>query len=92
MTGSAIRSWNLFSSWNLLSPAFSLLAYPQRVLDERTGELLPQIRLSEKSPPAFIVHTHDDASSSLECVPIDAGLKRHNVAIELHGYETRGHG
>ena len=74
------------------APAFSLLVYPWRVLDEQTGELLPQIRLSEKSPSAFIVHTHHDASSSLGSVLIYAGLKRHNFAAELHVYENGGHG
>lgn len=73
-------------------PDFSLLIYPWRVLDAKTNELLPEIRLSKKSPPAFIVHTHDDASSSLGSVMIYAGLKRHNVSAELHVYENGGHG
>lgn len=77
---------------NLCRPDFSLLVYPWRVLDSKTGELLPEIRLSEDSPPAFIVHTHDDASSSLGSVLIYAGLKRNNVAAELHVYENGGHG
>jgi len=71
---------------------FSLLIYPWRVLDDKTGELLREIRLSEKSPPAFIVHTHDDGSSSLGSVLIYAGLKRHKVSAELHIYENGGHG
>jgi acetyl esterase/lipase len=71
---------------------FSLLVYPWRVYDDKTEKLLPQIRLSEKSPPAFIVHTHDDRSSSLGSVLIYAGLKRYNVAAELHVYGNGGHG
>lgn len=73
-------------------PDFSLLIYPWNVYDEKTGKLLPEIRLSKKSPPAFIVHTHDDRSSSLGSVLIYAGLKRHNVSAELHIYENGGHG
>ena len=73
-------------------PDFSLLIYPWNVLDGNTAELLPQIQLSEKSPPAFIVHTHDDRSSSLGSVLIYAGLKRHNVPSELHVYGNGGHG
>jgi len=73
-------------------PSFSLLIYPWRVLDDKSGELLPQIKLSEKSPPAFIVHTHDDRSSSLGSVLIYAGLKKHNIPAELHVYENGGHG
>lgn len=73
-------------------PNFSLLIYPWRVLDEATGELLPAIRLSRESPPAFVVHTHDDRSSSLGSVLIYAGLKKHGVPAELHVYENGGHG
>lgn len=71
---------------------FSLLVYPWRVLDGETQQLLPQIRLSAESPPAFLVHTHDDASSSLGSVLIYAGLKQHDVAAELHVYQNGGHG
>lgn len=71
---------------------FSLLIYPWQVLDQQTGKLLPEIRLTEKSPPAFIVHTHDDRSSSLGSVLIYAGLKQHDVSAELHIYENGGHG
>ncbi len=73
-------------------PDFSLLIYPWRVLDTKTGKLLPEIRLSKKSPPAFIVHTHDDGSSSIGSVLIYIGLKQNNVAAELHVYENGGHG
>ena len=77
---------------NAWRPNFSLLIYPWRVLDDTTGELLKDIQPSPSSPPAFIVHTHDDASSSLGSVLIYAGLKRSNVDAELHVYENGGHG
>ena len=32
--------------------------------------LLPQIRVTNRSPPAFLVHTHDDRSSSVGAVLI----------------------
>ncbi len=73
-------------------PDFSLLIYPWQILDKKTGELLSEIRLTEKSSPAFIVHTHDDRSSSIGSVLFYAGLKRHNVSAELHIYENGGHG
>ena len=73
-------------------PAFSLLIYPWQVLDPKTSELLPEIRLTDKCPPAFIVHTHDDRSSSLGSVLIYAGLKRNGVPAELHVYQNGGHG
>lgn len=73
-------------------PDFSLLIYPWNVYDAKTQQLLPQIRLSAKSPPAFIVHTHDDRSSSMGSVLIYAGLKQHNIQAELHIYGNGGHG
>lgn len=73
-------------------PDFSLLIYPWNVLDSKTGELINPIKVTEKSPPAFIVHTHDDRSSSLGSVLIYTGLKRHNIAAELHVYGNGGHG
>lgn len=73
-------------------PAFSLLIYPWRVYDAATDALLPEIRITRTSPPAFIVHTHDDRSTSLGAVLIYAGLKRHNIPAELHVYVNGGHG
>ncbi len=74
------------------SPDFSLLIYPWNVYDRTTDDLLPEIKPSMTSPPAFIVHTHDDKSSSLGSVLIYAGLKRHNIPAELHVFENGGHG
>ena len=73
-------------------PEFSLLIYPWNVLDRKTGDLLPDIRPSASSATAFIVHTHDDRSSSLGSVLIYAGLKKHKVSAELHVYANGGHG
>jgi dipeptidyl aminopeptidase/acylaminoacyl peptidase len=61
-------------------------------MDEKAEELIPGIRFHEKSRPAFIVHTHDDRSSSLGSVLIYADLKRNKVPAELHIYENGGHG
>jgi acetyl esterase/lipase len=73
-------------------PDFSLLIYPWRVADEKTGQLMPQIVPSAKMPPGFIVHTDDDASSSLGSALIYLGMKEHKVSGELHVYQNGGHG
>ena len=73
-------------------PDLSLLIYPWRAYDPKTQRLLPEIKVSETSPPAFIVHTHDDASTSLGSVLIYADLKRHRIPAELHVYQNGGHG
>lgn len=73
-------------------PAFSLLIYPWQVYDASTDSLLSEIRITKTSPQAFIIHTHDDRSTSLGAVLIYAGLKRHNIPAELHVYVNGGHG
>ncbi|MCC6511195.1 MAG: alpha/beta hydrolase [Pirellulaceae bacterium] len=73
-------------------PDFSILIYPWQVLDPATKELLPAIELGKDSAPAFIVHTHDDASSSVGAAKIYIQLKQHNVPAELHIYQNGGHG
>lgn len=73
-------------------PDFSILVYPWRIYDQASDRLLSQIKVTEKTPPSFIVHTHDDASTSLGAVYLYADLKRNNVPAELHVYENGGHG
>lgn len=73
-------------------PDFSLLIYPWQVLDPQTGELLEQIQITDQSAPAFIVHTHDDASSSVGAAKLYIELKQHKVPAELHVYQNGGHG
>lgn len=73
-------------------PDFLILIYPWRIYVDGKDELMPQIVPSENTPPTFIVHTHDDRSSSLGATLFYLGLKKHNVPGELHVYETGGHG
>ncbi len=73
-------------------PDFAMLIYPWQVLQQGSEELLPQIKITKKTPPTFIVHTHDDRSSSLGAVEIYSALKRNEVPAELHIYENGGHG
>lgn len=73
-------------------PDFVMLIYPWQVLERGTEKLLPQIQIAEHVSPTFIVHTHDDRSSSLGAVEIYSALKRHGVSAELHIYENGGHG
>ena len=75
-----------------LRPDFAMLVYPWKVLDSKTGELMKPIQLGEDAPPTFIVHTSDDASTSLGAVAIYAALKKAGVSSELHVYQNGGHG
>ena len=71
---------------------FSLLIYPWNITNPATGQLLPEIKYNPQSKPAFIVHTHDDRSTSVGSVLIYVDLKANNVPAELHVYENGGHG
>ena len=73
-------------------PDFALLIYPWNIYDEEADELLPAIQVTNKVPPTFLVHTHDDRSSSLGSVLFYAELRRLEVPAELHIYRNGGHG
>ncbi len=73
-------------------PAFSLLIYPWQIYSAAKDALLPEIQITKTTPQAFIVHTHDDRSSSLGSVLLYAGLKKQNIPAELHVYVNGGHG
>ncbi|MBT5018716.1 MAG: alpha/beta hydrolase, partial [Planctomicrobium sp.] len=73
-------------------PDFAMLIYPWQVLQPGTEELLAQIKVTKETPPTFLVHTHDDNSSSIGALEIYAAMKRNKVPAELHVYENGGHG
>lgn len=73
-------------------PDFALLIYPWNLWDAKSGKLLDEIRITAKTPPTFLLHTHDDASSSLGSVYFYAGLKQQKVPAELHVFQAGGHG
>lgn len=73
-------------------PAFSLLIYPWRIQDSRTGKLLSEINVSKTNGPAFIVHTHDDNSTAAGAAQLYIAFKEKNVPAELHIYQNGGHG
>jgi acetyl esterase/lipase len=73
-------------------PDFALLIYPWKLYDPKRGELIDSLETSQHCPPTFLVHTDDDASSSLGSALFYAGLKRQRVPAELHIYTNGGHG
>lgn len=69
-------------------PDFAILAYPWNIYDSVHHRLVDGVRVRPDCPPTFLVHTHDDRSSSLGAVLFYAELKRHGVPAELHVYST----
>ena len=73
-------------------PDFAQLIYPWNIYDKSTGGLLKDINVTKDTPSTFIIHTDDDASTSLGSVLFYAALKKNGVGAELHIYQTGGHG
>jgi acetyl esterase/lipase len=73
-------------------PDFSILIYPWNLAHAKTGEMMPEFVFDANMPPAFIVHTSDDASTSVGAAKFYLGLKEKGVPAELHIYENGGHG
>ena len=92
--GAAAPEWKALDPIDQESakPDFAMLVYPWKVLDGKTGKLMEPIKLGKESPPTFIVHTSDDASTSLGAVEIYSQLKKAGVSSELHVYQNGGHG
>lgn len=73
-------------------PDFALLIYPWQLLDEKTQQLSVEFPITAQTPPTFIIHTHDDGSTSLGPVWFYSRLKELKVPAELHVYQAGGHG
>ena len=73
-------------------PDFAMLVYPWNILDVKSGKLVDGVAVPADCPPTFLVHTHDDRSTSLGTVLFYVGLKQHRIPAALHVYSNGGHG
>ncbi|MFZ4507827.1 MAG: alpha/beta hydrolase [Fimbriimonas sp.] len=73
-------------------PAFTLLIYAAYLNVDGEVKLQPEVAVSAKTPPAFIIQTEDDF------VPVEGGMayalacKKAEVPVELHLFPKGGHG
>jgi acetyl esterase/lipase len=72
-------------------PDFAVLIYPGGVIKRGTSDLAPEIRVTEQTPPSFLVHAGDDPGAE-NSVHMYLALKRAKVPAELHVYSSGGHG
>ncbi len=74
-------------------PDFALVLYPGRVAYRRTNFVPnPDIAVSGRTPPTFLVHAFDDPLNPVENSLIyAAALRRAGVPSEIHVYATGGH-
>jgi acetyl esterase/lipase len=74
-------------------PDFVLLIYPAYLVDKKKDfALTPEMKVSEKTPPTFLVQAEDDPIGVENSVYYYLALKRAHVAAEMHLYATGGHG
>lgn len=73
-------------------PDFTVLIYAAYLLDEASGELKTAMKVNEKVPPAFVVHTMDDHIPVQGALSYIAACQASGVAVEAHIYPKGGHG
>lgn len=74
-------------------PDFTILTYPAYLIDEKQeGKLAPEIVVTEKTPPTFIMQTEDDPINVENALVYYLALKKAKVSAEMHLYPKGGHG
>lgn len=74
-------------------PDFAILTYPAYLINEKEeGKLAPEIIVTEKTPPTFIMQTEDDPVNSSNALYYYLALKKVKVPAEMHLYPKGGHG
>jgi acetyl esterase/lipase len=77
------------------TPNFAIPVYPAYLVSkEDTFRLLPEIRVTNQSPPLCLIHAHDDkgVTSSSASALLYLEYKKLGLPAELHLYAKGGHG
>jgi acetyl esterase/lipase len=75
------------------TPNFAIPIYPAYLTVKGDDFLLtPQVKVTPKAPPMFLVHAHNDKLSASGSALLYLEYKKHNIPCELHIYSTGGHG
>jgi acetyl esterase/lipase len=73
-------------------PDFALLIYPAYLVDAKTNVLSPELKVSDKTPPTFLVQSQDDGVRVEGSLFYFLALKNAKVPVEMHLYPSGGHG
>lgn len=75
------------------TPNFVVPVYPAYLV-EKTNEfqLVPEIKVTAKSPQMCLVHAHDDPHSAAGSALLYLECKKNKLPCEIHIYSTGGHG
>ena len=74
-------------------PDFALVFYPGRMVNRRANFAPnPDIRVTDRTPPTFLVHAYDDPMNPVEnSLVYAAELRKAGVPAEVHVYAKGGH-
>ena len=74
-------------------PDFGVLVYAAYLLDEKNADALsPEVKVTDKTPPAFLVIAHDDKNFVEGNARFYIEMLRKNRPCELHIFAKGGHG
>ncbi len=74
-------------------PDFGILVYPAYLQNkENPDQLAPEITVTDKTPPAFLVVSHGDKTFAEGSAHFYIAMKRRNRSAELHIFAKGGHG
>jgi acetyl esterase/lipase len=75
------------------TPNFAIPVYPAYLTEKNSGfELLPEFKVTAKSPPMCLIHAGDDRITAAGSALIYLEYKKQNIPAELHIYAKGGHG
>ena len=75
------------------TPNFAIPVYPAYLVSkEESFKLLPEFKVTEKSPPMCFVHAHDDPWPASASALLYLEYKKLNKPAEVHIYAKGGHG
>ncbi len=74
-----------------IRPDFCMLIYPA-YLDGENFSVAPEINVTDKTPPTFIVQAQDDTNYINSSLFYYYALKEAKVSVAMHLYPTGGHG
>jgi acetyl esterase/lipase len=74
-------------------PDFALALYPGHLwIDEEKFELNPDIHVTYRKPPTFLLQAEDDPVDDVDHSPVYyIALKNAGVPVEMHLYARGGH-
>ncbi len=92
----AARQYDALDATDQVSsrPDFALLIYTAYFVERGQNALNPNLpfAITKEAPPMFFVHAFDDGVPVQNALLLAAELKKVEVPVEVHVYDTGGHG